>query len=199
MKTIIQQINFKIAFLLTACCMVYACNSGKNEQTETDSIQIKATADSLNVVKLNEGLAHPNVAKKNGKGMVIFQNDKETALEKQDSIMTIEMDKAGIYNRTEIKPSYPGGQDALAKFIQTNIVYPQVALENGVEAEVNIVFAVDEKGKVYTPFIKGAIQGYGLDEAALTVVSKMPTWNPGKIKGKNVKSYYTLPINFKIE
>ena len=87
----------------------------------------------------------------------------------------------------------------MAKFIQTNIVYPQVALENGVEAEVNIDYAVDEKGKVYTPFIKGAIQGYGLDEAALTVVSKMPTWNPGKIKGKNVKSYYTLPINFKIE
>jgi protein TonB len=37
-----------------------------------------------------------------------------------------------------------------------------------------------------------------LDEAATTVVSKMPRWNPGQIKGKNVKSYYNLPISFKI-
>ncbi len=79
------------------------------------------------------------------------------------------------------------------------LVYPpKDALDEGAEATVEVVFAVDEAGKVYTPFIKGDRAGYGLDEEANRVVSKMPTWNPGQIKGKNVKSYYTLPISFQI-
>ena len=61
-----------------------------------------------------------------------------------------------------------------------------------------MIFARNENGKVYTPVVKGERTGYGLDEAATDVVSKMPRWNPGQIKGKNVKSYYSLPITFRI-
>jgi TonB family protein len=184
---------------LSVALIFSACTTGKTDQQLIDSIQAKTTADSLATAKIMKGHAQPNEVKKHGKGMIVFQTDKEIAYEKQETAMIIEMDKAGIYNRAEIRPSYPGGQDALAKFIQENIVYPQQALDNGVEASVDVVFAVDENGKVYTPFIKGDKEGYGLDEAALVVVGKMPRWNPGQIKGKNVKSYYTLPISFKID
>ena len=150
-------------------------------------------------MNMTVGIAKPNPAKAHGKGQIVFMTDWEKNYDQQYANMAIEMDKEGIYSRAEIKPSYPGGEKALAKFIQENIVYPGTAIENGVEATVEVNFAVDENGKVYTPKIKDDRIGFGLDEASLDVVSKMPRWNPGQIKGKNVKSYYTLPITFVIQ
>lgn len=200
---------FAVAAVIMAFTSV-SCRSGKDSnEAMADSIQAQRAADSVLQMKsmqddaakaniASEGTAQPNPVKKGGKGMVVFQVDRSMDYDKNYATMTIEMDKEGIYNRTEVRPSYPGGQKALAKFIQDNIMYPETAIENGVEGNVDVVFAVDENGKVYTPMIKGDKAGYGLDEASMEVVNKMPKWNPGQIKGKNVKSYYTLPISFKI-
>jgi TonB family protein len=186
---------------------IVSCKSGADSnQAIADSLQAKITADSIAKVNQEQsmqqttvaGVAQPNPEKKHGKGKVVFQTEQEARYDKEYAAMVIEMDKEGIYSRAEIKPTFPGGQDALAKFIQENIVYPDAAIDNGVEATVDVIFAVDENGKVYTPRLKSQTQGYGLDEASLNVVSKMPRWNPGQIKGKNVKSYYTLPISFVI-
>lgn len=188
-----------------------SCKSGTGStETVADSIQAKTSLDSAVTMRdmkedssksamMMEGKAKANPAKKHGKGKVVFQSDREANYEKENETIVIAMDKEGIYNRAEIKPSFPGGQQALAKFIQDNIVYPDAAIDNGVEATVDVVFAVDEAGKVYTPRLRNEKEGYGLDEASLNVVSKMPKWNPGQIKGKNVKSYYTLPISFVIQ
>ena len=207
MKKINNKVVPVMAGLVTMVFVIISCKSGTgSKEAMADSIQTKKTADSAVLVKeeaaknklVSEETAKPNPSKMRGKGMVVFQTGLEKDYEQQYYKMTIEMDKEGIYNRAEIRPSYPGGQKALAKFIQDNIVYPESAIENGVEGSVDVVFAVDENGKVYTPMIKGNKAGYGLDDASLDVVNKMPRWNPGQIKGKNVKSYYTLPISFKI-
>ncbi|MBC7508831.1 MAG: TonB family protein, partial [Ferruginibacter sp.] len=79
-----------------------------------------------------------------------------------------------------------------------NIEYPSEATDNGVEGTVNMNFAVDEKGKVYAPKITSDNIGYGIEKESLRVFAKMPTWTPGKIKGKNVKTRYTLPIKFQL-
>ncbi len=203
---------------VTSVLLMVSCKSKDYKDTDatTDSMQAKMMADSAAkanavitptpmdtvtatpppVSKSLAGALKPNPAKKHGKGRVVFQTDKD--YETRYSSMPIEMNNAGIYNRAEIKPTFPGGEAALAKFIQNNINYPEQALDEGVEGRVEVMFAVDENGKVYTPVVKGSRAGYGLDEEATRVVSKMPTWNPGQIKGKNVKSYYTLPITFQI-
>ena len=200
---------------VTSVLLVTSCKSKDYKETDatTDSLQAKITADSIakaeamkgDTVNVNAkppvsttlaGTAKPNPAKKRGKGSVVYtsNNDYET---RYNSI-PIQVNNQGIYSRAEIKPSYPGGEKALAKFIQDHIVYPDAAIEEGVEGRVEVMFAVDENGKVYTPVVTGDRAGYGLDEEATRVVSQMPTWNPGQIKGKNVKSYYTLPITFRI-
>ena len=206
-----QSVSKKMSlFILGAASVIFtmvSCNPGKDaKQIEQDSIDAKIKADSITAAQNTNGSSNDHIytagmgkinpAKKNGKGEVVLQMDK--AMDDSYANMAIEMDQQGIYSRAEVKPTYPGGETALAKFIQENIIYPEPALENGVEANVNVVFAVDENGKVYTPSIKGERTGYGLDESATVVVSKMPRWNPGQIKGKNVKSYYNLPITFKI-
>jgi protein TonB len=99
----------------------------------------------------------------------------------------------------QVAPHFPGGQAQLAKYIEDNVQYPQPALDNGVEGTVNVSFAVDEYGNVYSPSVKGDKLGYGLEAEAIDVVKKMPKWAPGKAaNGKNIKTYYDLPITFSI-
>ena len=105
-------------------------------------------------------------------------------------------DKEGYYSNAEILPAYPGGKRALENFFLKNIEYPASATENGIEGTVNINFSVDENGKIYTPKIISQKIGYGLEEEALAAFNKMPKWTPGRIKGKNVKTRYTLPVTF---
>lgn len=204
MKKTVYQLLSVVTIVTTA----FACNSASDkEKAYADSVQMVNTKDSLalitedsiKAVKASKGVAVPNPEKARGKGVVMYEIELEKKLLEDYEQRAMELDAAGIYYRTEVRPTFPGGQKALANFIRDNIVYPENAIENGVEGDVAILFAVDEQGKVYTPKIIGDKTGYGLDEAALEVVSKMPKWNPGSIKGKNVKSYYTLPISFNIQ
>ena len=109
----------------------------------------------------------------------------------------MEADAEGVYGYAEIMPSFPGGEAALTKWLEENIEYPQEALDNDISGDVQLRFAVDETGKVYAAKVRNKI-GYGLEEEAMRVVNMMPKWNPGRIKGKNVKTYFTLPVSFQI-
>ncbi len=111
----------------------------------------------------------------------------------------IELDKEGIYNRAEIMPSYPGGEEALRRFIEGQINYPDNAIDNNVEGTVRVYFAVDEQGKISSPTVVSTKLGYGLEQEAIRVVNQMPKWTPGQVKGKTVKTRFTLPITYKIE
>jgi protein TonB len=213
-KTSMRVLSLFMMGAVTSVLLMVSCK-GKDYKEEAD-----ATADSLRAVAMADSVAKaeaikaealaanpsvsttvggsfkPNPAKKRGKASVVYQLDKDYDI--RYSTIPIEINSQGIYSRAEIKPTYPGGEKALARFIQDNINYPESAIDEGVEGTVEVVFAVDENGRVYTPYIKGSRAGYGLDEEATRVVSKMPTWNPGQIKGRNVKSYYSLPISFVI-
>ncbi len=136
----------------------------------------------------------PNPAKKGGKGKtsIVLTDASPKADEK------MEMDKEGVYTRADVTPSFPGGEKALIKFMEANLQYPAAALDEGVEGSLKYQFAVDENGKVYTPTLISEKIGYGLEEEATRVIKKMPKWNPGSIKGKNVKTRFTLPITFVI-
>jgi protein TonB len=107
-------------------------------------------------------------------------------------------DKEGYYANVEVLPAYPGGQQALERFFSDNIDYPQQANDNNIEGTVNVNFAVDENGKIYSPKAMGTALGYGIEQEALRVFSKMPNWTPGRIKGKNVKTRFNLPVRFQL-
>jgi protein TonB len=108
-------------------------------------------------------------------------------------------DKMGYYNYTEVAPVFPGGQTALETYITNSIDYPQDAIDNNVEGTISVQFAIDEDGKVSNAKAVGKKLGYGLEEEAVKIVSQMPKWTPGKVNGKNVKEWYTIPITYKID
>ena len=109
-----------------------------------------------------------------------------------------EMDKDGIYSNTDVLPEYPGGKQAIQKYIEENINYPQAAVDDDVEGTVQVSFAIDENGNVYKATAAGKGIGYGLEQEALRVVKKMPKWKPGMVNGKKVKTRLSLPVVFLI-
>lgn len=204
---VIIKTSLYLLIVTTGMLSLHACKTGKNADEQlkdsltADSVEkAEKAAETVTTTKtttiITTGKAVANPAKKNGRWEVIVERNRKW--EEEYANMMLEKDQLGIYYRAEVKPSYPGGEKALAKFIQENIIYPEAAIENGVEGEVMVGFAVDERGVIYTPIIKGDLAGYGLDEAATNVVAKMPVWNPGQIQGRNVKSYFSLPIKFRI-
>lgn len=98
----------------------------------------------------------------------------------------------------EQMPQYPGGDEALLKFIKDNLRYPQAAAEKGIEGRVTIRFVVSKTGEVINDTVLRGLDPL-CDAEALRVVKMMPTWTPGKVDGRNVPVYYTLPIVYKLQ
>ena len=149
------------------------------------------TANSTSSAVNAGAMPKPNATKKGMKGKaVITVPSKGTG--------SMEMDKEGIYNNVEYLPSYPGGTKALQRFFDDNLHYPTAATDDGIEGTVNVDFIVDENGKLTSPHVQGQAPGYGLEAEALRVIQKMPAWTPGKLKGKNVKTRFSLPVKFQL-
>jgi TonB family protein len=109
-------------------------------------------------------------------------------------------DKEGVYNKAQVMPQFPGGQNALATYVNNHVEYPQQAIDNNTTGTVMVSFVVDERGKVKDAHVIGnQMPRDGLDQEALRVVNNMPDWKPGKVRGKNVKTRLELPINFQLE
>lgn len=95
-------------------------------------------------------------------------------------------------------PEFEGGHAALLAFVRRNLVYPNIAAEIGKQGTLYVKFVVDESGKVSNIFLQNNL-GYGLDDEAMRVVKMIPKFkSPGKIKGQPVKTYYQIPIKFKL-
>lgn len=97
-------------------------------------------------------------------------------------------------NAVDVLPAYPGGMDALRKFLQKNLQTPD-ELQSGETVSVRVKFVVDYTGK-----LKGfeTVQD-GKDvynKEVVRVLKKMPDWIPGKTKGENVSVYYVIPVRF---
>lgn len=118
-------------------------------------------------------------------------------------------------------PQFPGGIKKLMEYLSTNIKYPEVSRQFGIEGRVLVQFYVETDGRVsdikvskteftdrlsdskfgkHTQAEKELMLEEGsrlLKVEALRVVGKMPNWEPGKRRNKPVRVKYTLPVNFK--
>lgn len=101
------------------------------------------------------------------------------------------------YVMVEEMPEYPGGDQAMYKFIAENIVYPFEAKENNIQGKVFISFVIDTVGKVTEVKIIRGVDPL-LDAEAVRVVSLLPYWKPGKHEGKYVRVQLIIPINYQL-
>ncbi len=103
-----------------------------------------------------------------------------------------------IFQAVEQPAEFPGGQAALMKWLGSNTRYPEEAQKNDVQGGVIVKFVVEKDGSVsQATILKGVDKD--LDKEALRVVNKMPKWQAGKNNGVSVRSYFTLPVVFKLQ
>lgn len=99
----------------------------------------------------------------------------------------------------EEMPSFQGGDvNAFAKWCGKHIVYPPVAVDNGSQGKVTVQFVVERDGSISRVTVLRGVDKY-LDEEAVRVVKSAPKWKPGMNRGKPVRVYVQVPINFVLE
>ncbi|MEY4876945.1 MAG: hypothetical protein RL708_2094 [Bacteroidota bacterium] len=125
----------------------------------------------------------------------LFQFQNVFAFEKlKDSTRVI------IYDTVETMPKFSKDDtlnQLLFAFISQNINYPRDARENDVQGVVNVSFVVLSDGSISSIEFKKDI-GYGFAQEAVRILKKMPTWIPGKHKGKPVAVRIKFPIRFSL-
>ncbi|MCQ2203131.1 MAG: energy transducer TonB [Bacteroidales bacterium] len=103
-----------------------------------------------------------------------------------------------VFLIVEQMPVFPGGDDALRKYLAQSVKYPVIAQENGIQGRVFVSFVVNQKGEVTNVKVARPFDP-NLDKEAVRVVQSMPKWTPGMQRGKAVKVSYTVPINFVLQ
>lgn len=103
-----------------------------------------------------------------------------------------------IFTVVENDPEFPGGMEALYKYLAQNIKYPQLARDNGITGKVYVTFVVEKDGSIANPKVLRDIGG-GCGQEAIRVVKSMPKWTPGKQRGKAVRVQFNLPVNFSLK
>lgn len=121
--------------------------------------------------------------------------DKQEQKKAEDNFW---QDTTIIYSRVEKKAEYIGGKEALIRDIKNNLVYPQKAKEEMIEGRVFVKFIVKKDGSTCNHEIVRGVNP-DLDQAALQTVKKLGRWEPAKINGKSVNSYFTLPVTFRLK
>ncbi|MCM1297072.1 MAG: M56 family metallopeptidase [Muribaculaceae bacterium] len=118
--------------------------------------------------------------------------------QKSPSAKTSSSSNENVYVAVDKTPEYPGGMDAMMKYLASNIRYPEEAQKKDIQGRVIVKFIVTEDGSVVDPsIVRGVDQS--LDQEAIRVVKAMPKWTPGTVNGKPVSCYFTLPVNFRLQ
>lgn len=131
-----------------------------------------------------------------GENRIHVDEDGASSMFYQSTTKTVKKE-GKIYEFVKERPQFPGGNDALDKFIKNNLRYPVIAKENRIEGKVYVSFVVEKDGKLTDIKVMRGL-GNGCDEEAIRTINLMPKWTPGKQEGKNVRVRYVLPISFKL-
>lgn len=103
-----------------------------------------------------------------------------------------------VYVIVDHQAEFEGGMPGLMRMLQNNIKFPSSERGKKVDGKVFVRFMIDENGQSrYHHIIKGLSKPF--DTEALRVCKLLQTWIPGTDKGKKVKSWFVVPIYFKID
>ena len=212
-------VGFAIALGATGIAFMYSSeiNSGeytppKPETTEVEQIdntrqdmpepevqpqkaQAQVVTDVLNIVSNDQKIETNIVFADDADDFDDFDiviEEKEEEIEEEEIFVTVE----------EMPTFQGGGLPEFRNWVQSNVKYPQIALENGIQGNVVVQFVVGPDGKM-TNFRVLQSPDKTLSDATIEVLKKANElkkgWKPGKQRGKAVKVSFTLPVKFAIQ
>lgn len=123
---------------------------------------------------------------------------------KYDELVNWNPNEESVYNevneidKVDEKPSFPGGESAMKSYLNSNVKYPAVAQENGVQGRVIVESIIEKDGSMSDVKVIRSVDP-SLDREALRVVKAMPKWTPAKLKGIPVRTKCTTPVVFRLQ
>ncbi|NVJ85594.1 MAG: M56 family metallopeptidase [Algoriphagus sp.] len=127
----------------------------------------------------------------------VINEDGDTELKGMVNGKLVEIGADEIFDVVEDMPKPSGGMSAWSDYLMNNLKYPAKAKETGIEGTVVLAFVVNTDGSISDVEILRGI-GAGCDEEALRVIQNAPNWEPGKQRGREVRTRMRLPIRFKL-
>ena len=165
-----------LIFLLAAANSVYATqNESGSEQTAESARNVRSEEELLSPALYGsetENMQEPPPVKKKG--------NEET------------------FVVVENQPEFPGGNEALMKFLADNVQYPKEAQEKGIQGRVICNFVVMKDGSITDVNVVRGVDSL-LDAEAVRVLELMPKWTPGTQRGQAVNVRFTLPVVFSLQ
>lgn len=131
--------------------------------------------------------------------VVVFAHPKVQSVMEQiehDARQPVVQQEQQTFDVVEQMPQFPGGTEALTRYMVEAIDYPEEALQNNTSGRAVVSFIINEEGWVEEPKIIRSIDPL-LDREALRVVSQMPQWTPGRQDGHPVRVRFHVPVTFK--
>lgn len=134
--------------------------------------------------------------------VLIDTEDDNSAVEIKEYVAAVEEEvveeEAIPFQLVEKQPSFMGGgPNEFTKWVNSRLVYPEIAKENGVQGRVTLQFTVEKDGRVTNVKVLRGVDP-ALDEEAKRVVASSPKWTPGRQRDRAVKVNYTFPVIFQL-
>jgi len=126
---------------------------------------------------------------------------EESFVEPPEEIKPKVVEKAPeeILSFVEEDAEFPGGYPEMMKFFGKHMKYPEIAVQAGIEGKTTVRFVVERDGSISNVVIQRGVPGCPeCDREAVRVIKSMPKWKPGKNGGKAVRSYFSMPVTFKL-
>lgn len=151
--------------------------------------------------------ARPEISEKVEEISAVKVNDLTTVLQEEslkDTVkvkakanpVSVQSQKADeetvIFEVVEQEPKYPGGMDALHRYISDKVAEVGQSLGKG---KVIVGFTVSATGKVKDVHVRQSDLS-SLNDAAIRIVSGMPDWNPGMQRNRPVDVKFFVPVRF---
>ena len=125
-------------------------------------------------------------------------DDQKTQPVEMPNTMAVDTKEDKVFDVVEHMPEYPGGMEALMKYISMNVRYPKEAEEKNIQGRVIATFVVEKNGSISRAKVVKSVDPL-LDEEALRVIYAMPNWIPGRQNGEPVAVKYTVPLAFRLQ
>lgn len=131
-----------------------------------------------------------------------MEDDASIGVEIMDYVAVVEEEEveeeAIPFALVEEKPKFQGGDaNDFSRWVNSKLVYPEIAKENGVQGRVTLQFTVYTDGSVRDVKVLRGVDA-SLDKEAVRIVSMSPKWTPGKQRERPVKVTYTFPVLFQL-
>ncbi len=182
----IEQIEVEAAVVETEMVEI---TKPKETPPPPKKVEVKAIADILEVVT-NDANIETDISFED------FDDDLviEAAPVEEEEIVEDE-----VFVKVEVMPTFQGGDEKkFHAWVQQNVKYPDIALDNGISGAVVVRFTVEKDGSLGNIEVLRS-PDRSLSEEAIRVLKKSPKWTPGKQRNKPVRVTFTIPVMFRIQ